>query len=109
METTVHVTSLWNFDFYASGNKLTQQKRQMTSMEVNIPLFLKPKPNSPNSFFTFWSSQQIKMSHSIHMPSIQIDTKRLKLVIQHQIVLLCKPYKMHMNATFGAIFKQKMS
>ena len=40
---------------------------------------------------------QIKRSHSIHMLSIQIDTKILELVIlpsvqQHQIVLFCKPY-----------------
>ena len=60
------------------------KKRQMTSMEVNIPLFLKSKPNSPNSFLTFWSSHQIKMSHSIHMSSIQIDTKSLELIIQYQ-------------------------
>ena len=32
------------------------------------------------------SNCQIKMSHSIHM--LSIDTKR-----QHQIVLLCKPYE----------------
>ena len=32
----------------------------------------------------------IEMSHSIHMSSIQIDTKSLTLVQQHQIVLLCK-------------------
>ena len=35
---------------------------------------------------------QIKMSHSIHMLSIQIDTKSIELVQQHQIVLVCKSY-----------------
>ena len=34
----------------------------------------------------------IKRSHSIHMLSIQIDTKSFELVQQHQIVLLCKLY-----------------
>ena len=33
------------------------------------------------------------MSHFIHILSIQIDTESLKLVQQHQIVLLCKPYE----------------
>ena len=33
--------------------------------------------------------QQIKMSHSIHMLSIQIDTKSLE---QHQIVLFCNVF-----------------
>ena len=33
------------------------------------------------------------MSHSIHRLSIQIDTKSIELVQQHQIVLICKPYE----------------
>ena len=35
----------------------------------------------------------IKMSHSINILSVQIDTKRFKLVQQHQIVLLCNLYE----------------
>ena len=37
---------------------------------------------------------QIKMSHSIHVLNIQIDTKTLEFVIQqHKIEFLCKPYE----------------
>ena len=44
----------------------------------------------------------IKRSHSIHMLSIQIDTKsHLPSVQQHQIVLLCKPYEMEFSIMYG--------
>ena len=41
------------------------------------------------------------MSHSIRMLSIQIDTKSLKLVYQHQIVLFGKPYNMEFYTMYG--------
>ena len=44
------------------------------------------------------------MSHSILMLSIQIYTKSLVQVVQqHQIVLLCKPYKSQFNRCYTVI------
>ena len=43
---------------------------------------------------------QFKMSHSIHMLSIQIDIKRLESVQQRQIVLLCEPYETEYNSYY---------
>ena len=40
------------------------------------------------------------MSHSIHMFSIQIDTKSLELVKQYQIVLFRKPYEIEFNIMY---------
>ena len=50
--------------------------------------------------------RQIKMSHSIHMLSIQIDTKSLEfgfltLVQQHQIVLFYMPYETEVSIMYG--------
>ena len=40
------------------------------------------------------------MSHSIHISSIQFDTKSLELFGQHQIVLLCNPYEREFSIMF---------
>ena len=45
-------------------------------------------------------THEIKRSHTIYMLSIEIDTKSLESVQQHQIVLLCKPYEMELSIMF---------
>ena len=47
-----------------------------------------------HDFFLPTKYCQIKMSHSIHVLNVQIDTKILEFVIQqHKIELFCKPYE----------------
>ena len=41
----------------------------------------------------------IKMSHSMYMLSIQIDTQKFESVKQHQIVLLYKSYEISFKST----------
>ena len=45
-------------------------------------------------------THEIKRSHTIYMSSIEIETKSLESVQQHQIVPLCKPYEMELSIMF---------
>ena len=53
---------------------------------------------SANRTCTLYS--QIKMSHSIHMLSIQIDTKSLELAINHQFFMTLSCFESHIKMSF---------